>query len=102
MKKDLDAQLEELRETYNSSKREIGRLEQELRNSKENILKMTTSYHEAAAKLDKERKEFEERVKNFKGKLDEMEDENEELKMQMQKKTLQGTMSEAECKQLNS
>lgn len=72
--------LEELRETYNTSKREVARLEQELKNSKENILKITTMYHKSAAELEKERQQFEERVRNFNDKLEEMESENASLR----------------------
>ena len=94
LKRDVEEAMDDLRETYNTSRREVGRLEQEVKNSKESILKMTTLYHESSARLDKEKKEFNERARNYKEKLDEVEDENEDLKGTMQRnKMLDSKMS---------
>ena len=80
IKKELETTVDELRENYNNLIREVPRLEQELKISKENILKMTTMYHKSSAELEKERRQFEERVRSYNERLEEIAVENTELK----------------------
>ena len=83
-KKGLDSELDDLREQYNAAKRETAVLEQELRKAKESVLKYSAMYQESCEKSNLVSKEWEEKASRLQEKIDELEEENEDLRNKLQ------------------